>query len=300
MTSTVSDDGTERQSSPPTRRVVQVMSLLVEHADSGLTLADIVRSTGIPRGTAHAVATQLCDLGWLTRRPDNSFALGLSFLSTSRRVAQIDIVAAAAGPALQALAAATRTPAFLARRDDDAVTVTDHASSTSTVARPPTGPMPLRRLPLRPPLCREFVAWADDSAREAWLNRSPDDQRPRLIAALDAIRDRGYSIERITDDHRAIIDALNGLAEAPSGLRSRMADLVSELSAIDYLPHELTGEVGAVSVGAPIFDADGAVVAALVSRPDRTMTATDLTALGRTVARFAARASTELGASTAL
>ncbi|ALG83724.1 IclR family transcriptional regulator [Gordonia phthalatica] len=295
MTVTVSDDGTERQSSPPTRRVVQVMSLLVEHADTGLTLADIVRSTGIPRGTAHAVATQLCDLGWLTRRPDNSFTLGLSFLATSRRAARIDIVATAAAPALQALVDATGTPAFLAQRDGDAVTVTDHAGPPSTVVS-----TPVRRMALRPPLCREFVAWADASTRDTWLAGAPDDQRPRLTAALDAIRERGYSIERITDDHRAIIDALNGLAGAPSGLRARMADLVSELSAIDYLPDELVGEVGAVSIGAPIFDGDGAVVAALVSRPDRTMPAAELSTLGETVQRFAARASTELGAPTVI
>ena len=258
------------------------MSLLVEHADSGLTLAEIVRSTGIPRGTAHAVATQLCDLGWLTRRPDNSFTLGLSFLATSRRAARIDIVAAAAASALQELVDTTGIPAFLAQRDGEAVTVTDQLAP-STAA-----PTPVRRMPLRPPLCREFIAWADPTVREAWLSAAPAAQRPRLSAALDAIRDRGYSIERITDDHRAIIEALGELGEMPNDLRSRMADLVSELSDIDYLPDELTGEVGAVSIGAPIFDADGAVVAALVARPDRTMPADELATLGATVRRFAA------------
>lgn len=269
------------------------MSLLVEQPDARLTLADIVRSTGIPRGTAHAIVMQLCALGWLTRHSDNSLSLGLTFLAASRRAARVDIVAAAAAPALRALVQSTGVPAFLAQRDGDAVTVTDQASPEAL-----SSSTPVRSMPLRPPLCREFVAWADDDTRAAWLGAAPADQRPRLSAVLDAVRERGYSIERITDDHRAIIDALGNLGEMPAGLRSRMADLVSELSAIDYLPDELVGEVGAVSIGAPIFDDDGAVVAALVARPDRTMTADELFRLGDAVHRSATQICTRLSSPT--
>lgn len=282
MTVTVGDDGMERQSSPPTRRVVDVMSLLVEHAGTGLSLAEIVRATGIPRGTAHAVVTQLCALGWLTRRADNTISLGASFLATSRQAARVDIIGAAAGPILESLVNTVDLPAFLAQRDGDSVTVTDHLAPASSPVPPHA-----RSMPLRPPLCREFVAWSDDDTRAAWLELAPADQRPRLTAVLDAVRDRGYSIERITDDHRAIIDALGSLGEMPAGLRSRMADLVSELSAIDYLPDELVGEVGAVTVGAPIFDDEGTVVAALVACPDRTMPADELLVLGGVVRRSA-------------
>lgn len=289
MTGTLGERATDRQSSPPTRRVVDVMRLLVETAGEPLTLADIVRSTGIPRGTAHAIVTQLCDLDWLTRHPDNSLTLGVDFLSTSRRAARVDIVAAAATPILSALVASTGIPAFLAQRNGDTITVTDHLAPDAT----PPPPAPVRRLPLRPPLCREFVAWADDDTRTDWLNQAPADQRPRLSETLSAIRERGYSIERITDHHRSIIDALGALDEVPAQLRSRMVDLVSELSAIDYLPDELVDDVGAVSLGAPIFDGD-VVVAALVSCPDRTMPAADLTALGEAVRRAAAAATDAL------
>ncbi|MBM7367885.1 helix-turn-helix domain-containing protein [Gordonia hydrophobica] len=288
MTDTVGDDGTERQSSPPTRRVVDVMSLLVEHADTSLTLADIVRATGIPRGTAHAIVTQLCTLGWLTRRGDNTLTLGVIFLAASRRAARVDVVAAAAAPALQSLVHATGLPAFLAQRDGDTITVTDQLAPDSPPGSTPAAP-PVRSMQLRPPLCREFIAWSDDDTRAAWLQRAPADQRPRLTAVLAAVRDRGYSIERITDDHRAIIDALRHLDEMSAELRSRMAGLVSELSAIDYLPDELVDDVGAVSVGAPIFDDTGAVVAALVARPDRTMPVDELLRLGDAVRHSAAQ-----------
>ncbi|GAC60400.1 IclR family transcriptional regulator [Gordonia sp. PS3] len=277
MTATVGDGRPERQSSPPTRRVVDVMSLLVERAGDSLTLAEVVRVTGIPRGTAHAIATQLCELGWLSRRRDNSFSLGPEFLTVSRRAARLDLVAASAIPAMQTLVEETGVPAFLARRTGDLVTVADQVVPQTA---PDSWVPPLRRVHLRPPLCREFIAWSDEPERTDWLAEASADQRARLAAVLDAIRDRGYSIERITGHHRAIIDTLGNLDEMPAQLRSRMSELVSELSAIDYLPAELTGEVGAVSVGAPIFDADGTAIGAIVSCPDSTMPADEVAGLG--------------------
>jgi len=270
------------------------MKLLVEASSDTLTLADVVRATGIPRGTAHAIVTQLCDLGWVTRHSDNSLTLGVDFLATSRRAARVDIVAAAATPHVAALVESTDIPAFLAQRRGDTITVTDHLAPGPSPSPTVTSPAaPVRHMELRPPLCREFIAWADDDTRAAWLNRAPADQRPRLTAVLGAIRERGYSIERITDHHRAIIDALGDLDEMPAQVRARMVDLVSELTAIDYLPDELVDEVGAVSLGAPIFDGD-VVVAALVSCPDRTMPAARVTALGDAVRRAAAAATAAL------
>ncbi|EGD53888.1 regulatory protein IclR [Gordonia neofelifaecis NRRL B-59395] len=264
--------------------MVEMMSILVDRADETLTLAEIVRITGIPRGTAHAVATQLCALGWLTRHRDNSFALGPEFLTVSRRAARLDLVAAAAIPAMRELVRTTGVPAFLARRAADVVTVAEQVTPDSS---PDSWVPPLRRMNLRPPLCREFVAWADAEERERWLEQAPHDQRPRLEAVLDAVRERGYSIERTTGHHRAIIDTLGSLDEMPAQLRSRMSELVSELSAIDYLPDELTGEVGAVSIGAPIFGPDRSVIASIVACPDSTMSSDELTELG-TAARAAA------------
>ncbi len=265
------------------------MTLLVDRPDDPPTLAEIVRETAMSRATAHAVVTELCTLGWVGRNSDNTYRLGVEFLATGRRAARIDIVAGAAESALDQLVADTGLPAFLARRDGDAIVTSAHvvpaSASAAGVGMPPRGTAPPQRhrMRVRPPLCREFVAWSDEPEREAWLALAPADQRRRLVAVLAAVRERGYSVERITDHHRSVIDALGDLTEMPSTVRDRMAALVSELSAIDYLPDELSGEVGVVSVGAPVFDADGAVTAALVSQPDATMPAADLAALGDAV-----------------
>ncbi|MGB3303660.1 IclR family transcriptional regulator [Gordonia sp. (in: high G+C Gram-positive bacteria)] len=291
MTDTVGDRAHERQSSPPTRRVVDVMSLLIDQAGESLTLAEIVRATSIPRGTAHAIAAQLCDLGWLIRDDANEFRLGPEFLTASRRAARLDMVAAAASPALKSLVELTGIPTFLARRSGDVISVADQMMPENN---PDQWTSPLRRMSLRPPLCREFVAWARPTERTHWLSQAPVDQRPRLDAVLTAIADRGYSIERITGNHRAIIDTLGDLDEMPAHLRERMSELVSELSAIDYLPSELTGEVGAVSVGAPIFDADGTVIASFVSCPNAVMPVADLATLGQQTQAAAAKVTTSI------
>lgn len=292
MTDTVGDHAHKRQSSPPTRRVVEVMSLLIDRADESLTLAEIVRATNIPRGTAHAVATQLCELGWLIRDNDNEFRLGPEFLTASRRAARLDVVAAAAAPAMKSLVEQTGVPAFLARRAGEVISVADQAVPDSNPAQ---WTPPLKRMPLRPPLCREFVAWANPTDREQWLRQASADQRPRLTAVLKAIAARGYSIERITSHHRAIIDTLGNLEEMPQQLRARMSELVSELSAIDYLPAELIDEVGVVSLGAPIFDADGVVTASIVLCLNSVMPADQLAELGARVSATAATVTAAIG-----
>ncbi|GEE01191.1 hypothetical protein nbrc107696_16370 [Gordonia spumicola] len=275
----------------------------VVHADHPPTLADIVRETGLPRATVHAIVAELVDAGWLTRRADDgTVGLGPSFLHTARTAVGSDRLAIDARPALESLVSDTGAPAFLARRiDDETITVVEYcwpldsargAEEGARGARErapesvPTGNewmKPNRPIRLRPPICREFVAWSTPLAREAWIARAPEAERPRLRDVLDEVRDRGYSIERITDGHRAVIDALSALDSVPPPLRARVGSLLTELSAIDYLSDELTddAEAGAVTIGAPIID-DGRVIGAVVSCPHTTMT-------GRTLREWGAR-----------
>lgn len=289
MTSTVSDDDPGRQQarspSPPTGRVVRVVELLADTADGTLSLAEIVRLTGLSRATAHAIVTELSVHGWVRRDPaDGTFDLGPRFLALARTAIRTDPLADIAGEPLRRLAAERSVGCFLAQLvDDDTITVVDHARPDDTTAPGNADSHPLmtqgRRIRLRPPISREFIAWADADIRAAWLARAPEASRTRLAMVLDAIVERGYSIERLTPEHTAVIDALGALDSVPGPLRTRVSDLLSELTTIDYLPGELIGEVSAVTVGAPIVD-DGRVVAAIVSCPNSTMPAADLIDLG--------------------
>lgn len=272
-----------------------MLDYIVAHASHPPTLADIVRDTQLPRATVHAIVAELVDAGWLTRRADTGgVGLGPAFLHTARRAVGADRLAVDARPAMEALVARTGAPCFLARRiDDTTITVVEYCWPPSAPAEHGTDVewmKPNRPIRLRPPICREFLAWSEPADQEAWIASAAEPDRARLRAVLDEIRTRGFSIERITDGHRAVIDALSALDSVPTALRARVGGLLTELSAIDYLSDELTDdtEAGAVTVGAPIRDAAGTVVGAIVSCPHTTMSGRQLREWGYATASAAA------------
>ena len=69
---------------PPTQReipvsVIKRASLLLEGFGPDrqtLSLADLIRSSGLPRSTAHRLAEELTELGWLNR-VDSGYQLGM-------------------------------------------------------------------------------------------------------------------------------------------------------------------------------------------------------------------------------
>lgn len=271
------------------------MECVVTLAGHTPTLADIVRETTVPRATVHAIVSELADLGWLERHDDLTISLGPAFLATARAAVDSDPLADAARPALERLVADTDSVAFFARRlDDDTITVVEYCTPAGRPAPATDGwAEPGRPVRLRPPICREFIAWANEAARVAWVNRAPEADRERLRAVLAEVRRRGYSIERITDDHRSVIDTLAALDTMPGALRDRVRNLLGELSTIDYLDAELTddAEVGAVTIGAPITDDADRVVGAIVACPHTTMSGRALKRWGETTSEAARRAS---------
>ncbi|NED70556.1 IclR family transcriptional regulator, partial [Streptomyces sp. SID10244] len=80
--------------------------------------------------------------------------------------------------------------------------------------------------------CREFLAWETAEVRAEWIAQAPETTRTRLRLVLDVVAERGYSIERMTDDHVAMVDALSSLDTMSDGLRAKVGDLLTELSVI--------------------------------------------------------------------
>ncbi|MDV7174170.1 helix-turn-helix domain-containing protein [Gordonia amicalis] len=290
MTSTVGDFSEARQparaGSPPTARVVAIVELLAEANQPALTLAEIVRRTSLSRATAHAIVSQLVEHGWLIRdQAAGTFAIGPAFAMLARNLGGADHLLRWATLTVRELCARFDVPCFVARRTaPDVVTLAAHAFPPHLT--PDAGLHPwLRdgaRIRLRPPISREFIAWDSAQAQAAWIARAPESSRTRLRLALDAVAERGYSIERMTADHGAIIDALGSLDTVSDSLRARVDDLLTELSVIDYLPDELDAfaaagaEVPVVTVGAPVFDAADHVTAAIVTCPNTALRADEL------------------------
>ncbi|MFW0796656.1 helix-turn-helix domain-containing protein [Gordonia sp. CPCC 205515] len=296
MTQTVGDSADGRQpaarpASPPTARVISIIELLGRSSTTNRpdapNLAEIVRSTGLSRATAHAIMGELVDHGWAIRDPaDGTFSIGPAFVTLARTTVDADHLTRWARPAIHDLAARIGAPVFVARRTTpDTVTITDRTGPDDDTAWFTIG----QTLRLRPPICREFITGASAADRAAWIASAPASVRTRLDLVLTAVANRGYSVERMTDEHLTMLDALPALSSASDQLRSRVGDLLAELTRIDYLPDELTGDVAAVTVGAPVVNPGGQVVASIVACPNATMPADDLRALG-TATRMAADA----------
>ncbi|MGW4247458.1 helix-turn-helix domain-containing protein [Nocardia sp. NPDC004722] len=279
--------------SPPTHRVVQAIELLSRHTGERLSLARIVRATGMSRATAHAVLTQLTADGWTVRDGDGNYSLGLGLLTVARRADTAFPLRRLALDALHGLADDQRVPVFLAEREIDAIVITE-------VIGTPSVPWirPARRMPFAPPVCREFIAWAPESERAAWLEGADPLHRPRLTAVLDVIAERGYSVERLADESAPMLEALATLRHSPvtDPLRHRLSAMIADLITIDYLPDELGDHNAVVSVAAPVFAADGTVIASIVSCPDTNLPAARLRALAAATVTAATSVTTTLRA----
>ncbi|AZG45838.1 IclR family transcriptional regulator [Gordonia insulae] len=289
MTQTVSDPADARQpGSPPTARVISIVELLAGPDQPSLTLAEIVRQIGLSRATAHAIVGELVTRGWLVRDPTSgTYGLGPGFVTMARTAGDADHLGRWAGGAARELSDRTGFACFVARRTSpDAITVADHVVPDHLADHSGGRPTDAgeaspwfrfgQRIRLRPPICREFIAWEPEDIRATWIAQAPEATRTRLRMVLDVIVERGYSIERMTDDHVAMVDALSSLDSMSDRLRAKVGDLLTELSVIDYLPDELDGEIAAVTIGAPIIDASRRVVASIVACPNTTLSVGEL------------------------
>ncbi|MRH93361.1 helix-turn-helix domain-containing protein [Nocardia sp. SYP-A9097] len=256
--------------------MVQTIELLSRHPAEHLSLAQIVRATGMSRATSHAVLTQLTGDGWTIRDANGNYCLGLGLMTVARRAEAAFPLRRLAAEAIRRLADAHGMPAFLAEREGDSIVITEVIGSPS-VPWMRAG----RHIPFAPPVCREFIAWAPAAARAEWLAAADPAHRPRLETVLDVIRTRGYSVERLADDSAPMLEALAALRHSPvtDPLRHRLSAMITELITIDYLPDELGEHNAVVSVAAPIFGADGEVVASIVVCPDTQLPAARLVEL---------------------
>ncbi len=257
-----------------------MIELLSRRPAEHLSLARIVRDTGMSRATAHAVLTQLTADGWTIRDADGNYGLSLGLLTIARRAEAAFPLRRLALDPMRELAARLRVPIFLAERDSGAILITEVLGSPSV-----PWIRPGRRMPLAPPVAREFVAWAAESDRRAWLDTADPIHRERLLAVLDAVRERGYSVERLADESAPMLEALATLRNSPvtDPLRHRLNAMIADLITIDYLPAELGPENAVVTVAAPIFGEPATVTATIVACPDTLLSATDLERMGAAV-----------------
>lgn len=132
----------------------------------------------------------------------------------------------------------------------------------------PRGDLPAtlvgQRLPFFPSTGAVFGAWLDHAEIDRWVAGGRSAVRAAdVVASLDVVRQRGYSLGLASEARRAFAERLGQLADdGPSVANADLADLVVGL---EYEPLSLDdASARAVRIiSAPVFDASGCVAFAL-------------------------------------
>ena len=278
--------------SPPTRRVVAVVELLVAAAETPLTLAEICRELRISRSTAHSILAALCACDWVLRDPlSGRYALGPGLPRPNPVSVPISRILR---EPLRQLCSAIGMAACISEVRGDFIAVIESTAFGS--ARPPV--QAGQRLPFVAPFGREFVAWAPVVARQEWLDAAGpvnDVYRARMPKVLDEIQERGYGLERLSDPLLRVYAALLTLTDGdgPDPVSARLAGAVADLTIVDFLPGELTRieEHPLATISAPIFDGQGNVVMSVSAQPYTRVTRKQVRDIGARVLEFAEQAS---------
>ncbi|MCV7429842.1 IclR family transcriptional regulator [Mycobacterium montefiorense] len=195
MTGTVRAAATE--SSTPTA-VIDRISLVLDAFDGPgrLTLAQIVRRTGLPRSSAHRMLERLVQLRWL-RRSGRDYELGMRLVELGSLAVHQDRLVRAAGPLLGELHRATGLVAHLAVLDGPDVVYLDKTGDRMADA------IPTRVGARQPAHCtavgKAILAYCDEDAqvdlrvRKTKYSMSTSSQ---LAAELAKVRAHGVAFER--------------------------------------------------------------------------------------------------------
>ncbi|WP_171048097.1 helix-turn-helix domain-containing protein [Nocardia cyriacigeorgica] len=242
--------------SPPTRRVIAVVELLVE-SERAMNASEIAAALSLARATVTAVLAELADAGWVRRDGDLRYRPGPALARLAPVPPGDDV-----GPAqaeLAALAAAAGCGATLSRIDSDRLTVVAKQYSGERVV---PGLSVGQSLPLAYPAGAAVMPWRAEAERRAWLATVSGPARRAAPALLRFVADNGYAVFRPDADDAGLVDVLADLLGAVGAevlqprLRSRVLRQLSRLTARPYTAADIaSGEALPVSyLSAPVFD----------------------------------------------
>lgn len=251
--------------SPAVERCVAVLNHLAASPTQQFTLSELARDLELNKATAHALLATLADEGWVIRDGDSlAYSLGPALIAVgaaaratfpAARLAERPMAELSEEVGLQCLASQALVrpeEAGADGRGDEIVIL------AATGSRGPLGIdiQPGQRMPLRPPLGSVFVAWAGPDEIDRWLaNLGPgarDADFARYRRALEAVRERGWSVGLGGDEQQRMVERLGRDGGAPAG---------AEEYALIELADERAYRVN--HIGAPVFDAHGRVALAL-------------------------------------
>lgn len=255
--------------SPPTRRVVEVVELLAARGETATRLSDVVRELGLNQATAYAILSELTVCGWLRRDPvDKVYVLGSAIASLGEAVRRVRPLSDALRAAALSLSQDWEYAVSVSERVDETLVI-----SAFVAGRDPTWSVAVGdRLPFAAPFGPAFAAWDPEPQRERWIQRSGA-HTPELVRHLRdylaEIRERGYSVERISVAAARVIDVMSKIHadELSDSMRGHVNAMLAEVTT-SAAAKPAAGPVPLVgAIAAPVAQPGGPVVANLCMHP---------------------------------
>ncbi|MGO4649543.1 helix-turn-helix domain-containing protein [Nocardia sp. 2YAB30] len=246
----------ERSASPPTRRVVEIVSLLAASGEP-ISVAGIAERLGIARATATAILVELDAAGWVVRDQTRGYGIGPTLAGLDGTTLPHGV-----GDILAALAARTGYGATFSRIEPDRLTVLDVRHGVDRVVPGiPVG----HRIPLQFPAGASVMPWRSASEQNTWLGTAAGADRRIAGSLLALTRDRGVAVFRPRADDAGLVDLLADLLGAVGSellqphLRTRALRQLAALTARPFTRAELDSDdtLPLSYLAAPVFDAAG-------------------------------------------
>lgn len=174
---------------------------ILSTADNGMKLSELSELLGYPKSTVHALLSTMRDRGLINQLDNGYYTLGIKLFEYGSAVSRSFDISSLARPYLNRLSSLTGANAVISMLDDRGVVSFDYAASASGVQILPEIGV---RLPLH---CTSqgklMLSSLTNKKAEALLKRqdiipyTPHTitKTDLLLAQLDTIRARGYSVE---------------------------------------------------------------------------------------------------------
>jgi DNA-binding IclR family transcriptional regulator len=286
------------RAAPAASRAVSIVSFLTANPSRGFPISELVSHLGMNIASAHATLAVLSDAGFVVRDPvHRTYVLGPALAATGFAALDQHPAVRAAIAQAEALSgeldAEAAVHAFAGR---DLVLLARQGPAPSATAMGYPGD----RTPLLAPYGAVFMAWADDKAVDAWIERSGVSQAAaaHYRAVLVDIRRRGLSVPLDSITAPAIAKAVARVRSEPTD-EDAEHELTDALQEADEMLLRFDGmapsdEVVYKTVAAPIFDPIGRVLLSLsITGPEHPVPLEDVLRLGRRVLQAATSATSE-------
>ena len=181
-------------------KAIDILDALAS-AHGGVSLGELSTRCGLPKSTAHALASTMRDRGLIRQLSDGSYALGMRMFEYGAAVSKAFDIASVARPYLESLSSLTGANSVITMYDDYSAVSFDYAvSSTGVQIIPEIGvKLPLHctsqgKLMLSFITDRKIVALFRDQELTQYTPHTTVDI-DRLLSEIAEIRSEGYAVE---------------------------------------------------------------------------------------------------------